>query len=155
MRKSLAVLSVIAFTTLACASAEARVRAGTLTCRVAPGIGLIVGSQREVDCDFRSRRYRERYVGRITRIGLDFGFTTNQQIGWIVFAAARPGRGALAGSYVGASAEVSLAAGLGANALVGGLRRSIMLQPLSVTAQTGVNLAVGVSGLNLTYAGRR
>jgi hypothetical protein len=155
MRKSLAVLGVIALTALAAAPAEARVRAGTLTCQVAPGVGLIIGSQRTVDCQFKSRRHREHYTGRITRIGLDLGFTSGQQVAWLVFASARPGRGALAGSYVGATAEASLAAGLGANALVGGFQRSIALQPLSVGTQTGVNLAVAVSGLDLDYAGRR
>jgi hypothetical protein len=33
--------------------------------------------------------------------------------------------------------------------LVGGTNRSIMLQPLSVTGQAGINLAVGVAGLEL------
>lgn len=155
MRKSLAVLGLIAFAALSSAPAEARVRAGTLTCQVAPTVGLVFGSQRAVDCQFKSRRYREHYTGRITRIGLDIGFTSGQQIVWAVFASARPGTGALAGSYVGATAEVSLAAGLGANALVGGFRRSIALQPLSVGTQTGVNLAVAVSGLELDDAGRR
>lgn len=154
MRKSLAVLGVIAFAALSSTPAEARVRAGTLTCQVAPSVGLILGSQRSVDCQFKSRRYRERYTGRITRVGLDIGFTSGGQLAWVVFAPARPGRGALAGSFVGASAEVSLAAGLGANALVGGFRRSIALQPLSVGAQRGVNLALGVSGMDLEYAGR-
>jgi len=156
MKKSLLALAAIAAATLATVPAEARVRAGTLTCQVAPGVGLIVGSQRTLECQFTSRRYRgEHYTGRVNRVGLDIGFTSGQQVVWAVFASARPGRGALAGNYVGATAEVSLAAGLGANALVGGFRRSIALQPLSVGTQTGVNLAVAVTGLDLEYAGRR
>jgi hypothetical protein len=157
MKKSFAVLGAIAFAALAVAPAEARVRAraGVLNCQVAPGVGLIFGSQRAVECDFRSRHYREHYTGRITRIGLDIGVSSGQQIAWAVFAPARRGRGALAGSYVGATAEASLAAGLGANALIGGFQRSIALQPLSVGTQTGFNLAVAVSGLELGYAGSR
>ncbi|AXK79506.1 DUF992 domain-containing protein [Pseudolabrys taiwanensis] len=155
MKKSLLALAAVAAATLAAVPAEARVRAGTLTCQVAPGVGLIVGSQRTLECQFKSRRLRERYTGQVNRIGLDIGFTSGQQVVWAVFASARPGRGALAGNYVGATAEVSLAAGLGANALVGGFRRSIALQPLSVGTQTGVNLAVAVTGLDLEYAGRR
>jgi len=51
--------------------------------------------------------------------------------------------------YVGASGEVSLGLGVGANALIGDSQRSIALQPLSVEGQVGVNLAMGVAGLSL------
>ena len=50
---------------------------------------------------------------------------------------------------VGAAADASLGLGAGAKVLVGGNNKSIVLQPLSVQAQTGINLAVGVSGLEL------
>jgi len=56
------------------------------------------------------------------------------------------------GTYVGASAEMSIAAGLGANVLVGGSNRSVALQPLSVQGQTGLNIAAGVSSLELHLA---
>ena len=68
---------------------------------------------------------------------------------WAVYAATSGGPAALAGTYAGASAEASVGAGLGANVLVGGSNRTIALQPLSVQGQTGVNLAVGVTGLTL------
>jgi Protein of unknown function (DUF992) len=38
----------------------------------------------------------------------------------------------LTSTYTGASAEMSLAAGLGANVLVGGSSQTVALQPLSV-----------------------
>jgi len=57
--------------------------------------------------------------------------------------------GFLAGDYVSASGEATLIAGLGANVLVGGSNRTIALQPLSVSGQIGLNLAVGVSELRL------
>jgi hypothetical protein len=60
-------------------------------------------------------------------------------------------RGALAGTYVGASADLTLGLGVGANVLVGGTNRSIMLQPLSVSGQAGLNLALGVAGLELVH----
>jgi hypothetical protein len=44
--------------------------------------------------------------------------------------------------------------GLGANVLVGGFKKGINLQPLSVQAQTGLNVAAGVSSLHLRYAGK-
>jgi hypothetical protein len=58
----------------------------------------------------------------------------------------------LTGTYVGASAEASIAAGLGANVLVGGSNRSVALQPLSVQGQIGLNIAAGVGSLELHLA---
>ena len=39
--------------------------------------------------------------------------------------------------------------GLGANVLIGGFRKSINLQPLSIQAQTGLNIAGGIGSLTL------
>jgi hypothetical protein len=61
-------------------------------------------------------------------------------------------RGALAGEYVGASGNVAVVVGGGANVLVGGSNRSIALQPLSVEGQTGINIAVGIAGLSLVWS---
>ncbi len=61
-------------------------------------------------------------------------------------------RGALAGTNVGVSADAAVGVGLGANALVGGSRRSVALQPLSVEANTGADFSVGVSRLRLQWA---
>ena len=63
-------------------------------------------------------------------------------------------RGALEGTFAGVSANASIGVGAGANALVGGFQNSIVLQPLSVQAQTGLNVAAGVAGLRLNYLGR-
>jgi Protein of unknown function (DUF992) len=59
------------------------------------------------------------------------------------------GPGFLAGEYVGASGEVTVAAGLGANVLVGGSNRTVALQPISLGGQTGLNVAIGVAALHL------
>ena len=56
----------------------------------------------------------------MTRVGLDIGFTTGGAIIWTVFADTNRYAGMLNGTYAGASAEMSVAAGLGANVLVGG-----------------------------------
>ena len=63
------------------------------------------------------------------------------------------GFGALAGRYAGASAEATVGAGVGANALVGGSDRTITLQPVSVQAQAGLNVAVGVGALEQRCVG--
>ncbi len=137
---------------LVAAPAQAQnVQAGTLVCDVSGGIGMIIGSQRDMACTFtNSRGEPEVYVGRIRRFGLDIGATAGGQMVWAVFApSGRYSRGALAGTYAGASAEASVGAGLGANVLLGGSNRSVALQPLSVQGQAGLNLAVGVADLQL------
>lgn len=137
------------------AEAQSRVRVGVLTCNVAPGVGWVVASQREMSCVFRPDRRgrREGYVGRITRVGLDVGVTGRGVLAWTVFAPTRTlSPSQLAGNYAGASAQATLGVGLGANALVGGSRDTVALQPLSVQAQTGLNLALGVGNLTLRRA---
>jgi hypothetical protein len=96
----------------------------------------------------------ETYTGRISRVGVDIGFTSKSYMTWAVFAGGKTRRGALAGSYGGASAEATVGVGLGANVLVGGFKKTIALQPLSVQGQEGLNVAAGIAGLRLSYAGR-
>jgi hypothetical protein len=72
---------------------------------------------------------------------------------WAVFAPVNGYyRGALAGAYAGVSGDVAIGLGLGANVLVGGSRRSIALQPLSVEGNVGVDVTLGVSRLRLHAA---
>jgi hypothetical protein len=68
---------------------------------------------------------------------------------WQVFADTDRHAGMLNGTYAGASAEMSIAAGLGANVLVGGSNSTVALQPLSVQGQTGLDIAAGVGKLEL------
>jgi hypothetical protein len=133
--------------------AQERVEAGNLTCDVSAGIGLILGSQRQVYCTFTpaSPGQVEVYTGNITRIGLDLGATTGGVMIWFVYAPTERPVGGLAGGYVGASAEASVVGGLGANVLVGGSGSTVALQPVSVQEQTGLNLAAGVAGLELQF----
>ena len=64
-----------------------RVQVGTLACSLSSSIGLVLGSQRNVNCDFSSSGAPvERYTGTMTRIGLDVGVTTGGAIIWAVFA---------------------------------------------------------------------
>ena len=52
-------------------------------------------------------------------------------------------------TILGVSGEATLGAGLGANLLLGGSNRTVALQPISVSGQTGLNLAIGVAALQL------
>jgi hypothetical protein len=132
-----------------------RIELGTLTCSMSSSIGLIVASQKNVNCIFRGRPGEpdEAYTGTMTTIGLDIGVTTGGVIVWTVFADTNRFAGMLAGKYTGATAEVSVAAGLGANVLVGGSHRTVALQPLSLQGQVGLDIAAGVGELDLHPAG--
>jgi hypothetical protein len=133
------------------AEAQDRARVGVLDCDVSGGIGLIVGSRKAMNCTFTpaAQGPREAYSGTIGRFGLDIGATAGGRMVWAVYAPTVGGPAALAGTYAGAAADASVGAGLGANVLVGGSNRTIALQPLSVQAQAGLNLAVGVAALTL------
>ena len=125
---------------------------GMLTCRTGPSVGLLVGSTQSVACQFKANAgWSQNYLGRINRIGLDIGITAGGVMVWAVLgssSAIRPG--VLTGRFVGASGDISLGIGAGANILVGGTARSVSLQPLSLEGQVGVNLALGVAALRLT-----
>jgi hypothetical protein len=128
-------------------------QAGTLNCDVSGGIGFVVGSQREVNCLFTPNYPAppEQYIGTITKMGLDVGFTGGGQLVWSVLQSTSRRRGAIAGNYAGASAEATVGAGLGANVLVGGSDRSVALQPLSVQGQVGLNIAAGIAEIALQF----
>ncbi|MGY5775048.1 DUF992 domain-containing protein [Rhizobium sp. LEGMi135b] len=134
---------------------EPKQRLGTLSCEVAGGVGMIIGSNKAISCTFKQRTGRvERYTGTIGKLGIDIGVTRKTYLSWVVVntAPTRVGDGALAGTYVGASAGASVGLGLGANALVGGNSKNFALQPLSAEAGTGLNVAAGVSRLQLQSA---
>lgn len=152
--KKIALAALVALgLTAAPALAKDGVKIGVLTCDVSGGVGMIIGSKKSVDCVFEGTvGKRDYYKGSIGKFGLDVGVTGKGVMAWAVFAPGQVNRGALAGNYVGASAEASVAVGLGANVLVGGSNKSIALQPLSVQAQTGLNIAAGVASLHLKRA---
>ena len=93
-----------------------RIRAGLLTCDVSAGIGFIVGSKKDMACVFTPEGpgRKDDYDGTITKYGLDLGLTGGGVMVWAVFTDTLAGPGFLAGDYIGASGEVSVAAGLGA-----------------------------------------
>jgi len=134
-------------------ASAAGVKVGVLTCHVASGWGFIFGSSKDVHCNFSpSRGYGERYVGSISKFGVDIGYTAGGVLVWDVIApTATLKRGALAGSYAGASASATAGVGAGANVLVGGFDRSFALQPLSIEGNTGLNIAAGIGAITLHY----
>ena len=136
------------------AQAQPGVVVGTLTCNVASGSGFVFGSSRAINCTFAGPGGRyEHYVGNISKFGVDIGYTQGGILVWTVIApTAALGPGALAGNYVGGTASATVGVGLGANALVGGSTNSIALQPLSIEANRGLNVAAGIAAMTLTPA---
>ena len=85
-----------------------RVQVGTLSCSVSAGIGLIVASQRNVNCNFQpDNGPPEAYTGTMTIVGVDVGFTTGSAIVWSVFTDTNRFAGMLTGTYVGATAQAT------------------------------------------------
>ncbi len=149
-----AAASTLAMTPLAAhAQQPKRVEFGNLECTIEGGIGLIVTSSKKMTCTFTPAHNGAPtdFYGVVRKYGLDLGVTGKTVMEWVVLAPvdASYTAAALSGTYVGASAEVSAAIGGGANLLVGGDGNSFVLQPLSVQAQTGVNVAVGVTRFEL------
>lgn len=126
------------------------VKLGTLTCNIEGGVGYLIGSVRNGECVFKSNdNNAEHYRATFSRLGVDVGVTGNKTIVWAVFGADGKSNGGLKGVYTGLNAETTLVVGVGANALVGGLDRGIVLNPVSVSMQTGINVAGGLATLTL------
>lgn len=126
---------------------------GVLECNVAPGVGMLVTSTHALSCTFtEDDAPPDYYVGTINKLGLDVGFTGEGKLLWGVVAPSIVPTHALTGRYYGGMGQVTIGVGLGGNALVGGSNGTIALQPLSISGQTGLNLALGVGDLTLEPA---
>jgi hypothetical protein len=139
--------------TAAPAGAGSGVNVGSLNCKVAGGSGFIFGSTKNLSCLFtRHDGTAERYSGEIKKYGVDIGFTDGAYMIWLVFAPGNVKKGALAGEYMGATADAAVGLGLGANVLLGGSNDQIALQPASVEGVQGLNVAAGFGQITLKAA---
>jgi hypothetical protein len=131
---SAAAFGALAFAAMpAEAAGHSGVKVGTLTCNVASGWGFVFGSSKDLHCVFRGNGRNDHYTGSVSKFGVDIGYTEGGVLVWGVFAPTSDvRRGALEGDYAGATASATVGVGLGANVLVGGLDKSIALQPLSM-----------------------
>jgi hypothetical protein len=146
-----AILLIAAATGSAAWADDSGVKAGQLTCNVASGWGFVFGSSRSLKCVYSPKPgVNEHYAGRISKFGVDIGYTQAGVIVWVVVApSADVAPGALAGHYGGVTAGATVGAGLGANVLIGGSNKSIALQPLSVEGNQGLNIAAGIAEISL------
>ncbi len=154
IKSALAALALVGMTVTGMAADtktdSAGVKVGTLTCHFDTSVGWIIGSVKEAECFYKGLNGEEQlYSAELSRLGVDVGVTGAQTIVWAVIALGKAQPDSLNGTYIGASAEATAIVGLSANALIGGFKKSIALQPLSVGAQTGLNVALGVGSLRL------
>jgi hypothetical protein len=133
------------------AGAQGGVKVGVLSCNVASGWGFVFGSSKAMRCTFApSPGHIEHYAGRISKFGVDIGYTAGGVLLWTVFApTADLSPGDLSGAYAGGTASATVGVGVGANALIGGSGNHIVLQPLSIETNRGLNVAAGVASLTL------
>jgi hypothetical protein len=128
---------------------------GMLTCQLNPSIGFIIGGVQTMRCRYvpNAPLPPQAYLGEMGTIGPDIGITAGGVLAWAVLAPLNgPPPGGLAGVYVGASGDVAVGIGAGANVLVGGSNRTIALQPLSVEGEVGLAISLGISSLKLVAA---
>ena len=133
-------------------AAEKGVKAGYLRCDVSGSVSFIFGSSRDLACSYETEGTHrvDNYTGSIKKYGIDIGYQKKGVIIWAVVAPTNDvGPGALAGDYGGITADLAAGYGVGANALLGGYKDSIALQPLSVEGIQGINIAAGIVGLTL------
>jgi hypothetical protein len=128
-------------------------QAGMLRCVVNPSIGFIIAGHQSMECRYTPNGGLippQAYEGALNMIGLNIGITAGGVFGWAVLAptVGMPA-GALAGDYVGASGDIGLGLGVGANVLVGGSNRTVALQPISLEGSVSIDVALGVSALKL------
>ena len=155
MIKKIICAAALATTAFVAPASAGKVALGTLDCTIDGGVGYVITSNKGVDCTFRPYNHgpAEKYTGMISKLGVDLGQTHQGQLVWAVLAVTRGhDQGDLAGHYYGVNAEASVVTGGGANLLVGGLDGAFVLEPLSVQAQTGVNVAVAVTQLELIHS---
>lgn len=154
-------IAAFSFTALWIVSATAQgpqpwTQVGSLMCKVDPSVGFIIAGHQPMQCTYTpglAPSPPDYYDGAINTVGLDIGVDAGSVLGWGVFAPTKGmPAGALAGEYVGASGDLGLGIGAGANVLVGGSGRTVALQPLSLQGSIAINAVLGLSSLKLRPA---
>lgn len=145
--------AVLAAGLMAAPANAAGVRVGTLTCDVEGGWGYVLGSQKDLNCALKTTNGDvSHYVGDITKLGVDIGYTKAGTLVWAVVAPSKDLKAdALEGSYGGVTAGATAVVGGNLNVLVGGFDKSITLQPISIEGNTGLAVSAGVGAMQLKH----
>jgi len=136
------------------AQAQSWTQTGMLTCRLNPSIGFIIAGHQSMECRFvpQPPQPPQNYEGALNTVGIDIGIVGGGGMAWAVLApSSGVAAGALSGTYVGASGDVAVGLGVGANVLVGGSGRTFALQPVSVEGSVALQASLGVSALQLRW----
>ncbi|WP_296522827.1 DUF992 domain-containing protein [Rhodoplanes sp.] len=157
MIKTISTLAALAAVAMLTAPADAQApgawtQTGVLNCRLDPSIGFIIAGHQSMQCQFTQNAPipPQNYEGAINTVGIDIGISAGGRLAWAVLAPTNGvAAGALAGEYVGASADAAIGVGVGANVLIGGSNRSVALQPLSLEGSVALNVTLGISALKL------
>ena len=129
-------------------------QSGMLRCKLNPSIGFVIFGHQSMECRFVPSLPAppQIYEGALNTVGIDVGVVGAGGLAWAVLApTSGVSAGALAGEYVGASGDIALGAGVGANVLIGGSQRSFALQPVSVEGSVALDVTLGLSALQLRY----
>jgi len=149
-----AVASLASFGATAQGPGQNWTQSGMLRCKMNPSIGFIIFGHQSMECRFIPSLpgLAQIYDGALNTVGIDVGVVGAGGLAWAVVAPTSGiSAGALAGEYVGASGDVALGAGVGANVLIGGSQRSVALQPVSIEGSVALDVTLGLSALHLRY----
>jgi uncharacterized protein DUF992 len=149
-----AIASLSPFGARAQAPGQNWTQSGMLRCKLNPSIGFVIFGHQSMECRFVPSLTGppQIYDGALNTVGIDIGVVGTGGLAWAVLAPTSGiPAGALAGEYIGASGDVALGAGVGANVLVGGSQRSFALQPVSVEGSVAMDVTLGLSALQLRY----
>jgi hypothetical protein len=128
-------------------------QAGTLSCMVQQGFGMIVGSNRTATCIFDhpgADSYSQTYEATLSRVGLDVGMMPKQAMRWAVYTPggiAAPGM--LAGKHPGMSTEAAIGVGDGGKVAFQGGDSPILFQQMNAPMAIGVSFGLGQANLEL------
>lgn len=142
-----------AFLLISDAASAQTFQLGTLSCQLTDTKNRIVMSRQVFDCTLsRAGGADEKYTGELRRAGVDLTLRADGAIVWNVLAATEDAqsRNSIAGTYVGAGAEVAVGVGFGARVLVGGGDEAISLSPVSISVMAGGGATLGVERFTLT-----
>ena len=147
-RVFLAAAVLAAFSSSALAQPVYQTRVGTLSCDASVGIRVIVSSKKSITCIFAPSQPgpREIYSATIEKSAREAPALLTTELIWAVITPSNRRFGSLTGRYVGAPADA------GENALIGGVNRSVVLQPVSLEGGGSINLAAWISDLKLKPA---
>jgi uncharacterized protein DUF992 len=146
--------ALVAWAGPAASQAPTWTQSGMLSCKLNPSVGFVIFGHQSMECRFVPSvpGPPQFYEGALNTVGIDIGIVGTGGLAWGVLApTAGIPAGALAGTYVGASGDIAVGAGVGANLLVGGSNRSFALQPLSVEGSVALNVTLGLSALQLRW----